>query len=141
MINIKVEADFVGEGVSWIDSQILYIGDRSKKILKEIGTKIQEDITENVLQSRSINGGQVARNLPSTVKSKGFNRPLFHRGLLSRSIALRSITGGYEVYVKGKANDYASYPHFGTNRSVARPYFGISQSTDNDIDIILGNPL
>jgi len=141
MISISIDSDFVGEGVNWIDSQINYIGERSKKALREIATKIKDDIGGNILGGRSINGGAVARNLPSTIRHKGFNRPLFDTGLMSRSVATRSITGGYEIYMNGRANDYAGFVHYGTNRSTPRPFFGISASTDNDIDVILGNSL
>jgi len=135
--------------------------------LKIVAEVIREGIQENVLNSESIHGGQVAPDSPATVKFKGFQRPLYHTGGLSRSIMKRKISGGYEVYVsskkslsglpysevaynlqygwKGTANlvkpiGKKKYTKTSVNiKTPPRPFFGISEKIDNDIDTTLNN--
>jgi len=135
--------------------------------LSVVAETIRENITENVLNSESIDGGQVLKNAPATVKFKGFQRPLYHTGGLAGSIKKRKISGGYEVYISNKKSlsglpynqvgynlqygwqgdskfvkplgkkKYAT--HTANIRVPARPFFGISERLDNDIDAVLEN--
>lgn len=150
---------FIGETVKTYEFQ--------EAELSKIAEVVREGITNNVLNSESIHGGQVKSNAPATVKFKGFNRPLYHTGGLSREIKKRKISGGYEVYISNKKSlSGLPYSEIGYNLQYGwqgeanfvkpigkkkyakhsarikvppRPFFGISEKIDNDIDTTLNN--
>ena len=107
-------------------------GDKTLRQIKVISEKAITDITEiarheiqaNVSGARSIYGGLVK---PS---KKKYGVTLIKTGELLSSVKSQKINPfHYKVYIASGRAKIGSWLHYGTDRMVARPFFGISKIT------------
>lgn len=110
--------------------------------LREIAEVVKNGIERNIATGQKYTGGSVAPLAFSTIKQKGFSRPLFQTGQLLGSVQLTpSGENAFDVFISSNRSEIASYLNFGTNRTPARPFFGISEAVQRQIDEILNKPL
>jgi phage gpG-like protein len=131
-----------------------FVKEKENKVMKDvkvIAELIRDDIRENIMSSRKVPSGNIKKNTRATIKIKGSSTPLINTGQLYRSVSVRPITNGYEVYLGGDKNNevayYNSYDRtqdviFGKKREKsitipARPFFGIRSKTKSDLKKIL----
>lgn len=110
-MDIKITDDFFKEAEKFINGEIKYYNERAPKMVDEVSKVVQRTITDNILNSRDVDGGRVHDNAPATVKFKGFNRPLFHTGFLARQVRNSPFEGGKKIFIsnaKNKESDLTS---------------------------------
>lgn len=121
--------------------------------IKTIAELIKEDIQENIMQSRKVPSGKMAKNTKATIALKhGYSStPMVNTGQLYHSVSTKPITNGYEIYLNGDRNNDVAYWNsydrkqdtiFGKKRRVpitipARPFFGIRGKIKPDLKRIL----
>lgn len=141
-LNIEVQGSrYDSNNNAWIDTVIQDIEKFTTvnpSQLKEIAQAVKEGIEKNIATAQKYSGGAVAPLAQSTIRNKGFSRPLFQTGQLLRSVQLNQISENiYEVFIGGNRSEIASYLNFGTGKMPERPFFGISESVLRTIDEIL----
>lgn len=129
------------------------------KNVKSIADLIRDDIKDNIMYSRKVPSGTLKKNTASTIKKKGFDKPMYDTGQLRKSIRTQPIQDGYEVFIDGQDNiDKAFYNHYdrharrvfgkwvgldikknkeGSFKIPARPFFGIRSKIKSDLKKIL----
>jgi len=99
---------------------------------KELADKIAKHITDNLINERKYTGGKASPLKPSTIKRKGHSRIFFDKGILVKSIKTKKDGDNYKVYVADKRAEIAGYLQQGTDKMVARPFFGITKTKLNE---------
>lgn len=133
------------------------LGTSVKELMKELKTiadLVKEDIQENIMRSRAVPVGSIAKNTKVTEKLKGHGHPLFNTGKLHDAISVKSIKNGFMVYIANKdgrdvigsrlQDGYIQEKIFGRFMKVARkvparPFFGIRAELEKQIQGILNN--
>lgn len=116
MINIEMS------GLLDFEKRVLRrIGNVSDNALKDVTEIVRHENQVNVSGARSIHGGLVK---PS---KKKYGVTLIDKGILLGSIKSKKLNStSYEVYILPVRNKIAGYLQHGTNKMVARPFFGFS---------------
>lgn len=118
---IKIEMSGLQDFEKRILRRIENVSDNSLKDITEI---VRHENTANVSGARSIHGGLVK---PS---KKKYGVTLIDKGILLSSIKSKRIDkSSYEIYILPVRNKIAGYLQYGTDRMVARPFFGFSAIT------------
>jgi len=108
------------------DSQILNITEA-----------IRKGIEDNLSAGREWTGGNVKPLAPFTVREKGNSRPFVRTGLLLRSVGKKGSGKSGEVFINSSRSIIAGMLNNGQGNIPARPFFGISESVQKQIDQIL----
>lgn len=135
MLNIKVSDNLKPDEITqWLQRKTEITVDQ----LKRISDTVKEGIEKNIESGSLWLGGAVSPLRPATIKRKGSARPLFESGRLLKSISNRKVTDNlYEVFVSVGRSEVASLLINGTQRMVARDFFGLTPEADKAIDRIL----
>lgn len=135
MLNIKVNDNLKPDEITqWLQRKTEINGDQ----LKRISNAVKEGIEKNIESGKLWLGGSVSPLRPSTIKRKGNTRPLVETGRLLKSILNRKVSDSlYEVFVTVDRSDVANWLVNGTQRMVARDFFGLTPEADKAIDRIL----
>ena len=84
-------------------------------------------------------GQRFAPNALSTVKKKGFNKPLVDKGswIKRSNFTIKKATKQNQaatLILPEGTEDYASYNHSGTDKIPARPWWGVSKEVETEIN-------
>jgi len=137
MLRITVEGKSFNHGVwqSEIEQYIQKNFEVSETKLQYIANLIRSDIEDNIRRSLDYQKSSLKSNSPSTIKIKGFNRPLYNTGELASSVISQKVDNStFNIFISENRSSIASYLHFGTNKIPPRPFFGISPQADSQID-------
>lgn len=102
-------------------------------LLDAIGTVLRDSTHQRFNTKIAPDGVRWANLMPNTVKRKRNNNILVDGGELSR--ILYQVTA-HSVAV-GTDTNYGAYHQLGTSRMVARPFLGISNQDEQDINSII----
>lgn len=106
--------------------------------LKEIAEAVKLGIERNIANAQKYTGGPVSPLALSTIRQKGFSRPLFLTGALLNSVELtQTNANAFNVFISSNRSEIASYLNYGTNKMPSRQFFGISEAVLRAIDEIL----
>lgn len=111
----------------------------SPKQLELITEAIRRGIEFNLEQGITADGGAVTPLSPVTIKLKGNSRPFFETGQLFNSIKSKFNANTAEVFVASARANIAAKLNDGQGRIPARPFWGISEIVQREIDEILLN--
>ena len=113
---------------------------------KQIAKMVRDKISSNIIKGKRYDtGGNVAALKPSTIKRKGFSKPLQDTGKLALGVMVDT-TGDHPI-VRMKDQTYkggaklqmvAAANNNGTDKIPARPFFGINKK---DATIIVNSVL
>lgn len=109
----------------------------SPKQLEDITEAIRRGIEYNLEEGQTVTGASVKPLSPYTVELKGFSTPFLDTGLLLNSV-FKTINGDVgEVFIGSARAEIAAILNDGQGRIPARPFWGISEIVQKQIDEIL----
>lgn len=120
-----IYVDIVIEQPGILIERIKFFCEISDKELELFTTGVKESIVDNLQHSRTFTGEAVEPLKDSTVQRKGHHKVFFETGQLYRSIMSADIPEGKNIFVAPGRARIASWLHFGTDKMVDRPFFGV----------------
>lgn len=94
--------------------------------ISEASHKVKESVERNLFTATDYYGNAVEPLKESTIKRKGHSKVFFDSGELYRSVIEQPITDGNEIVIDENRSQIASWLHYGTEKMVARPFFGLA---------------
>lgn len=103
------------------------------KELEQYGEAIREDILNNYITGKNINGGSVAPLAASTVARKGHSRVFWDSGQLISSLVNVKEGDSQEIYFLPGRAQIAFWLQTGTGRMPAREAFGVTERKADEL--------
>lgn len=146
MLNAELKINVDGKpfdlnNTTWVGEltqQVKSFANVNPSQLEEIAEAVKNGIERNIANAQKYTGGAVSPLAFSTIRQKGFSRPLFQTGELLGSVEMtQSGINAFNVFISSNRSEIAGYLNYGTSRMPARPFFGISEAVLRQIDEIL----
>lgn len=133
MLTVKID------GVDNVISRLQRASDavRGGRLMRQVGQTVREQVRRRITSEKTAPSGAAWAPLkPSTIARKGNANILIHKGKLVGSVS--STSGGLSATV-GTSPFYGVFLQGGTRKMVARPFMGLSQANEREVETVVAN--
>lgn len=127
----------LGETADKLNHAYIALGDLTP-LMRDIGAYLEGSTRQRFADKQAPSGIAWENLLPSTQKQKGDNNILIDSGDLVRSLTHYASSNSVTV---GVSEPYGVYHQLGTKHITARPFLGISDNDNNEIDVLINDYL
>lgn len=134
MINYKIE-DNTLQLINYYDKPLKL----KQSALEKLAEIIRHSIELNIVQGKSYDGSSLKSLSNVTINKKGSNKILIETGELLNSVTKKVNSNIAEIFISSNRSEIAQYLQQGTKYMPPRPFFGIGERVESEIEQFLTN--